>query len=59
MPATSAMRHELRQRIRASNANTTAIPNSARMMYHGVYERFRGCIITNESGGPFLRKTEY
>jgi hypothetical protein len=38
MPATSAMRHELRERIRASNANTTAVPNSARMMYHGVYE---------------------
>ena len=35
-PAIMAMRHELRRKIRASKANTSAMPNSPRMMYQGV-----------------------
>jgi len=40
-PETMAIRHEPRRKVRASNANTRAIPNSPRMMYHSVNEIIR------------------
>src|SRR5438105_4022392 len=47
-PATTATCQEPRRSVRASNANTSAMPNSPRIMYQGVNEIMRQALYCHQ-----------